>query len=63
MNIRAAKSGLRVHEVPSLGRQRVRGATNLGIVADGADHEGRRGHGGRRRVGPGGRARSYTAVV
>jgi len=35
MNIRAAKVGLRVHEVPSYERQRLHGVSNLHIVLDG----------------------------
>jgi glycosyltransferase involved in cell wall biosynthesis len=35
MNIRAAKAGLRVHEVPSFERRRVHGSSNLRAVMDG----------------------------
>jgi hypothetical protein len=35
MNIRAAKAGLRVHEVPSFERPRLNGESNLSVVHDG----------------------------
>ncbi|MBB5136528.1 glycosyltransferase involved in cell wall biosynthesis [Thermocatellispora tengchongensis] len=35
MNIRAAKAGLRVHEVPSHERSRIHGESNLHVVRDG----------------------------
>ncbi|HEY1674182.1 MAG TPA: glycosyltransferase family 2 protein, partial [Streptosporangiaceae bacterium] len=35
MNIRAAKAGLRIHEVPSFERPRLNGESNLSVVHDG----------------------------